>query len=83
MKQVIREYGKGLPIFICILFSVGTQVLAQEYEKETYMPVVIKEDFQTTMARDKAEKDRFMKRQMDLLEERYDLSSRPADGLLM
>lgn len=48
----------------------------------SYAPVAIKEDFGTTMARMKADKPAIMKRQMDLLEERYDLSDRPS-GVMM
>ena len=45
--------------------------------------VDIKEDFATIMARMKAAKAEVMKRQMDFLNERYDLSNRPAaDGTM-
>lgn len=47
------------------------------------MPVDIKEPFAKTMARMKAAKPEVMKRQMDLLKERYDLSNRPAKGVTM
>lgn len=43
----------------------------------------IKEDFAATMARMKKDKPVVMKRQMDLLNERYDLSNRPAKGVTM
>jgi cytochrome c peroxidase len=49
----------------------------------SYSPVDIKEDFATTMARMKQAKPEVMKRQMDLLNERYDLSDRPAKGVTM
>jgi cytochrome c peroxidase len=49
----------------------------------TYMPVVIEEDFKTIRDRDAAAKPDVMKRQMDLLNERYDLSNRPAAGVMM
>jgi cytochrome c peroxidase len=45
--------------------------------------VDIKEDFATTMAHMKAAKPEVMKRQMDLLNARYDLSNRPAQGVTM
>jgi cytochrome c peroxidase len=45
--------------------------------------VDIKEDFAATMARMKKDKPAVMKRQMDLLNERYDLSDRPAKGVTM
>jgi cytochrome c peroxidase len=49
----------------------------------SYMPVVIKEDFKTVMDRMVAEKPGIMKRQMALLEARYDLANRPASGVTM
>ena len=72
---------RGVRWAICVtilLFVSG--VSAQEAGKKgsSYAPVDIKEDFATTMARMKAAKAEVMKRQMDLLNERYDLSNRPA-----
>ena len=49
----------------------------------SYAPVVVGEDFEATMARMKAAKARVMKKQLDLLEERYDMSNRPASGVTM
>ncbi len=56
---------------------------AQEPPKSSYAPVVAKETFSATMARMKAEKATIMKRQMDLLERRYDLGNDPAPGVVM
>ena len=50
---------------------------------ETYLPVVIEEDFQTIRERDTAVKPGVMPRQIDLLNARYDLSNRPATGVMM
>lgn len=50
---------------------------------ESYMPVVVAEPFATIMARMKAEKPAVMRRQLALLEQRYDLSDRPARGVTM
>jgi cytochrome c peroxidase len=44
---------------------------------------VIKESFEAIMARMKAAKPEVMKRHMDLLAQRYDLSNRPAMGVTM
>jgi cytochrome c peroxidase len=49
----------------------------------SYSPVDIKEDFASIMARMKAAKPEIMKRQMDLLNLHYDLSNRPAKGVVM
>ncbi len=49
----------------------------------SYMPVVPKEDFKTTMARMKAEKPAIEKRQQELLAQRYDLRDDAAPGVTM
>lgn len=51
--------------------------------KTSYMPVDIKEDFASIMARMKAQKAGIMARQKRLLETRYDLSNRPVAGVTM
>jgi cytochrome c peroxidase len=51
--------------------------------KTSYSPVVPKEEFETHMERMKAEKAAIMKRQNDLLAERYDLRNDPATGVTM
>lgn len=49
----------------------------------SYAPVVPSESFETTMQRMSAAKPDIMKRQMNLLKERYDLSNMPADDVVM
>jgi len=49
----------------------------------SYSPVIMAEPLDAKMARMKAEKPQIMKRQMDLLNSRYDLSNRPAKGVTM
>jgi len=49
----------------------------------SYSPVVIHEAFATIRARMEAAKPEVMKRHTALLEERYDLSNRPASGVTM
>jgi cytochrome c peroxidase len=70
---------------LATLSSVGGVGYAQGTENKTssYAPVDIKENFTTIMARMKAAKAEVMKRQMDLLNQRYDLSDRPAQGVTM
>ena len=58
-------------------------VLGQEGGKSSYASVVPKEGFSATMSRMKAEKAAVMKRQMDLLQERYDLRNDPAPDVTM
>ena len=52
-------------------------------KKSSYMPVVDNEDFASIHDRMSAAKAGVMKRQMDLLSERYDLSNHPAQGVTM
>ena len=61
-------------------FAAGTVSADQT---TSYMPVDIREDFATTMKRMQAAKPAIEQRQQQLLEERYDLSDRPASGVTM
>ena len=67
-----------LTAVLLICLGVGASADAQESGKKgsSYMPVDIKEDFAAIMARMKGAKPEVMKRQMDFLNERYDLSNR-------
>jgi cytochrome c peroxidase len=68
---------------VVLVYAVNAQV-PEEVDPvgETYMPVVIEEDFQTIMTRESEEKQKFMDRQMELLNRRYDLSDRPSDVMM-
>jgi cytochrome c peroxidase len=81
-------------IFICIsvVFIVIASVFAQSPQQtqnappkkpSSYMPVVDAETFAATHDRMTAAKSAVMKKQMDLLAERYDLSNKPAAGVVM
>jgi cytochrome c peroxidase len=52
-------------------------------QKSSYLPVVDKESFSAVRNRMSEAKPGVMKRQTDLLAERYDLSNRPAKGVVM
>jgi len=71
------------------LLAAALAVCAIGYAQEppakpsSYAAVDPKDDFATTMARMKAAKPDIMKRQMDLLTERYDLSDHPANGVTL
>ncbi|XXU25402.1 cytochrome B6 [Sorangium sp. So ce887] len=54
-----------------------------ETPRTSYLPVEDKEPFAAMVARMKADKPAVMKRHQTLLEERYDLSSRAAQGVTM
>ncbi len=86
MKQPVEKRSMRLLLFLAVAFMVPSATIsAQDTGKKpsSYAPVDIKEDFAATMARMKAEKAGIMKRQMDLLSERYDLSNRLARGVAM
>ncbi len=62
-------------VFVVLASGVGAQ------QTTSYMPVAITEEFEEVKDRMAAEKDEIMERQMDLLNERYDLSDRPIPGV--
>jgi len=70
----------------CLLAARAVSAAGQADQKQvknSYMPVVDTENFATIHDRMVAAKAGVMKRQMDLLGERYDLSDRPAKGVVM
>jgi len=67
-------------LFVAFAFTCAVSVFAKP---SSYAPVVVTEDFDSIMARMKAAKPEIMKRQMDLLQERYDLLNNPALGVTM
>jgi cytochrome c peroxidase len=68
---------------LCLLFILFGVAFAQETVKSSYSPVVVSEPFAKTMDRMQKEKAGVMQTQADLLNERYDLSDRPAEGVMM
>jgi len=75
----------GLTGVFLVLIVLTMSTFAQPPLKgeSSYSPVVVKESFEAIMARMKAAKAGVMKRQMDLLSERYDLANRPASDVTM
>jgi len=83
--QSPSKYMSERIIFLCIVavaLAFG-HARGADPKPTSYAPVAITEDFATTMARMKAAKAGIMKRQMDLLDERYDLADRSARGVTM
>lgn len=71
-------------VFGGVAAALAVSMAAQEAKKpSSYMPVVIQEDFSSVVKRMSDAKDGLMKRQQALLEERYDLANRPAQGVTM
>jgi cytochrome c peroxidase len=78
----IRLLLAALAALLIGVLGAGAASMAEE-RPSSYSPVVITEDFASAMARMKAAKAGVMKRQADLLSQRYDLSDRPVQGLTM
>ena len=84
-KEIMRTQMQWIkPSILAAGLAVGVGVLvAQDKTPSSYAPVDIHEAFATIMARMSAAKADIMKRQTAVLEERYDLSDRPAPGVTM
>jgi cytochrome c peroxidase len=84
-KRIVKTTGILCALFLtaCMVCTAHAQNLAeQDPNPKTYMPVVIEEEFQTTMEKDVKAKPNVMERQKKLLERRYDLSDRPGDVMM-
>jgi len=79
-KQLAARAVTNLLLCICAAFAAGA---VRAEQPTSYMPVDIKQDFATTMKKMQAAKPTIEQRQQKLLEERYDLSNRPANGVSM
>ena len=84
MKVRTKKCGEiSAGILVSVLIFLGVLYAQEPGKGSSYAPVVIREEFATIMARMKAAMPEVMKRQMDLLNGRYDLSNRPAPGVTM
>ena len=71
-------------IIVCSLFIASALAYAESAKKpSSYSPVVITEPFDSIMTRMEAAKPEIMKRQMDLLNSRYDLNNNPSKSISM
>lgn len=82
MRQRTTKYwGMGITMLVMTFIVMGLAYAQDPVKRATsYSPVDIREDFALIMIRMKAARPEIMKRQMDLLNGRYDLSDRPAKG---
>jgi len=86
---MISELGRNLSLakfgtVVALVLAYNPAIAQDDMKKpSSYAPVVVHADFETIYARMKAAKPDVMKRQMDLLNARYDLSDRPASGVTM
>ncbi len=72
----------ALLIAMVTIFTAQVSQKAQDKKESSYSPV-IEEPFDKVFAKDKAQKDEIMKRQMDLLGARYDLSRKVSSEATM
>ncbi|HHT9126927.1 MAG TPA: cytochrome B6 [Candidatus Brocadiia bacterium] len=77
-----NKYCIGILLIPVLLVISAAFSFAQEKSESSYSPV-IEEPFDKVMAQDKAQKDAVMKRHMDLLNERYDLSKKVTTEVTM
>ncbi|MHB0960059.1 MAG: cytochrome B6 [Pirellulaceae bacterium] len=82
MKTKARV-GWSVVGWLSTALTVGAVVAADKSPPSSYSPVVIKEEFSATVEKMSASKPEIMDRQKKLLEERYDLGDRPAEGVTM
>ena len=68
---------------VCFAFLSAPCAGADETRPSSYSPVVIREDFEQTVARMEAAKPPIIERQAALLQDRYDLSDQPAKDVTM
>jgi cytochrome c peroxidase len=81
----MRSVRYTLRVIVAVTLPALRAGHAQQPPAKTssYAPVVITEDFATTVARMKMAKPGLMKTQLELLDARYDLSDRPVEGVSM
>jgi cytochrome c peroxidase len=80
-KRARRIAGTAV-IVGAVILGVLVPVMAQQ-KPSSYAPVTGLDDFKTVMERMEAARATVMKKQMDLLGQRYDLSDRPAKDVTM
>ncbi len=87
LEKVLKTAGLVSLGFVSVCLSSGNLMFAAGQDaqpvKNSYMPVDDKESFATVHDRMVAAKAGIMKRQMDLLVERYDLSDHPSRSVAM
>ncbi len=82
-RKAWRKWTALAAIVAAIVFGVSPGSTVSAGEESSYAPVRLSEGFAKVMARMQAAKPEVMKRQSDLLAERYDLTDRPAKGVTM
>jgi cytochrome c peroxidase len=84
MRKGTKKCGVAiLGVLSSLLIILGVLQAQESGNRSSYAPVVSRENFSSVMARMKAAMPEVMKRQMTLLNERYDLSDRSAAGVTL
>ncbi|MGD2094221.1 MAG: hypothetical protein PVH77_04345 [Phycisphaerales bacterium] len=83
MKSAKNYKGAHVVLLCIVVVAVFGYVSGASSKPTSYYPVVITEDFESVMARMKEARPEIMQRQMDLLDERYDLSDSPVPCVKM
>ena len=85
MNQKLKKFRWKLfgvlSVLLISLAAVSSKAIGEKMS--SYSPVVIKESFEDIMSRMEKAKPAVMKRQMNLLEDRYDLSDRKVKDITM
>jgi cytochrome c peroxidase len=75
--------GTSVALFLGLVVSSAARGQRADTPKTSYLPVVVRETPAVVQQRMEAAKPEIMKRQLELLRNRYDLSDRPAAGVTM
>ena len=79
----VSGVGRWLASLVVLAVSGAAHGQQSEATGTSYLPVVVKESPETIRKRMEAAKPGIMRRQLDLLADRYDLGDRPAAGVTM
>lgn len=71
--------GAGALVFLGTLRAEEKGLPKEVDDRQSYMPVVLEEDFETIYQRESAQKEEIMARQQELLARRYDLGDKPSE----
>jgi cytochrome c peroxidase len=80
--SLIKTRRKWL-VFLLVLSASGKVLTQDQAQKSSYLPVATNEEFSALMNRMKQEKADLASKHRTLLETRYDLTNRPAQGVTM
>jgi cytochrome c peroxidase len=83
MTPLNSVLGKRAPFVLGLALIFSGVAHGQEGGGTSYAPVALSEPFPEMMARLQSQKAAVMRRQMDLLQERYDMRDDPAPGVTM